>query len=284
MRRLRRPLPERQEGPADVPVVPQPAAGGRAGPGHPLHLRRGVPSDVPPYGGAARLGLAARRRPARTRPGPQGVAHAGVFRRHLPLPARRGLHLGLRGPRPLQDGAEGRPGRLEARAMAQRPDRGGRMIASSFDLQRGVLKIGVTEYLAELDPAAPGLGLILRRLDGKGGPYRVARQYGRVWRCSCPAYRYRKGPEAPYGCKHTHAARGLFDLTERLTPQKDTLPMTAKKKIAPATSTPEPAAPEAPVPEIVRIAAALAAPFPAECVEWLPKNVTGGRALALAYI
>jgi len=154
---------------------------------------------------------------------------------------------------------------------------------TTLDLLRGTLTIGDVEYLPEADPDAAGFGLILRRLDGAAGPYHVGREPGRAWRCDCPAYRYRRGAVAPYGCKHTPAARGLFAICEKVNPMK-----TVKKKpeeVTPAAPAAlAPALDERPVPEVVRVAAALAAPFPAEAIGWKPQSVQGTRALALAYI
>ena len=165
----------------------------------------------------------------------------------------------------------------------------------SLDLGRGTLVIGDVEYLPETDAEAAGFGLTLRRLDGAGGPYHVGRAPGRAWRCDCPAYRYRRGACAPYGCKHTQAARGLAGLMEKL---DNPMSKTAKKKPEEVTTSP-PAAPVPPpgppdetrntkheTPE--RIAAALAVPFPAEAIGWKPQTIVnsnnGSRALALAYI
>ena len=162
-----------------------------------------------------------------------------------------------------------------------------------IDLNSGSLVIGTLSYLIEVDPEAAGsrpLGIVLRRLDGMAGPYQLSKAPGRLWRCSCPSYRYRKGSLGPYGCKHVHAVKQLIALVDRLSEGKEeTMAVTTRKKNepapAPVTAVALEAHPPAPeVPELIRIAAALAAPFPASAIGWKPQSISGGRALALAYI
>ena len=95
-----------------------------------------------------------------------------------------------------------------------------------LDLERGTLQLTdhdgrVIDYVVELDRDADGWGVILRRVDCEAGPYHVGRQPGRMWHCDCQSFRFRKGPYAPYGCKHTHSVRNLFALVERLQPREN---------------------------------------------------------------
>jgi hypothetical protein len=73
-------------------------------------------------------------------------------------------------------------------------------------------------------PAPPGLDdwayVVERVLPGRagaGGPHRVAVS-GATWRCSCDAWRYKKGKEGPRGCKHCEAIRPLHVFLQRLGP------------------------------------------------------------------
>lgn len=71
-------------------------------------------------------------------------------------------------------------------------------------------------------PAPEGLdqwACTICRLDGEGeGPYRVAQEPGGRWVCNCPSHRYKKGPHAPRGCKHTAAVKLLFTFARSLVP------------------------------------------------------------------
>lgn len=73
----------------------------------------------------------------------------------------------------------------------------------------------VLSYLARHAPA--GLdewAVALERVDGEA-TYRVAVDRRNRWRCSCPAWRYRRGKDAPRsGCKHTEAVEGLRRVQE----------------------------------------------------------------------
>lgn len=67
-----------------------------------------------------------------------------------------------------------------------------------------------------------GLGLwacSLTRLD-RSETYRVAVERGDYWRCSCPAWKYRK--VASDACKHCEAARRLYRFLMSLIPHTET--------------------------------------------------------------
>lgn len=76
----------------------------------------------------------------------------------------------------------------------------------------------VRDYAVE--PCPPGLddwAVVLRRLDGQAGPYRVALSPAGAWRCSCADSIYRSRKERR-PCKHAAAASAVRTLTRSLTP------------------------------------------------------------------
>lgn len=79
----------------------------------------------------------------------------------------------------------------------------------------------VHDYLVEYAPE--GLGewaCVLRRLDGQGGPYRVARGVGGRWTCDCrdAKFRARKGGRL---CKHRLAVQKDYARYQRLFPRHE---------------------------------------------------------------
>lgn len=78
----------------------------------------------------------------------------------------------------------------------------------------------VTDY--RLLPVRPGLDAWAVRLEhtdappGQGRGYRVALGIDGLWRCQCPAWRYRHLPAAEGGCKHIVAARDIREMVEQL--------------------------------------------------------------------
>lgn len=82
----------------------------------------------------------------------------------------------------------------------------------------------VISYTLERDWARPGVAVVVRRIDGEAGPYVVWRRPGRLWTCDCEAHRFKSGPYAQYGCKHTRAVRAILNQSHRLLNQPQEKP------------------------------------------------------------
>ena len=81
------------------------------------------------------------------------------------------------------------------------------------------LPIGGEDYTLERLP--PGADALAVRVANAGEPersYRVSRDRGGFWRCSCPSWRYTRPPAGrPRECKHTRAVRRLLRLALEVT-------------------------------------------------------------------
>lgn len=75
----------------------------------------------------------------------------------------------------------------------------------------------VLSYRVALAPR--GLSRWCIQLDNlaNGETYRVSLEHGGWWRCSCPAFFYRKSKDHPRGCKHATAIKHLHALIVALT-------------------------------------------------------------------
>lgn len=70
------------------------------------------------------------------------------------------------------------------------------------------------------EPAPQGLddwAVLLRRIDGQAGPYRVARTPQGRWRCDCHDTKFGRPKRELRQCKHRYAAQKLWTLLRRLT-------------------------------------------------------------------
>lgn len=125
------------------------------------------------------------------------------------------------------------------------------------------------EYAAEAcGPHALGRDARAWAVTGGTRPYRVA-EGPDGWRCTCDAFKWGHG----HPCRHIKFIKGEPMAEKTAAPKKEATPRAETPKAA-----------KEPARDAAWLAWALADPFAPHEVKWLPKNVTGGRCLAIAYI
>ena len=76
------------------------------------------------------------------------------------------------------------------------------------------------EYLIEPAPSMlDDWAVLLRRVDGKHGPYRVARTPRGRWKCSCADTLKGRARKEARQCKHRYACAKLWALFDRIAPR-----------------------------------------------------------------
>jgi hypothetical protein len=106
-----------------------------------------------------------------------------------------------------------------------------------------------------------------------GARYELQPASGRLWRCDCPAWHWRRSKDRERGCKHVaalmHLMKFLTDFRPLLEPHEE------KRFMSELTGS---------NPELSTVMLRLAEPFVAGEVKFKPAMVSGARALALAYV